>query len=439
MPNLPGGCLIEVDTNSNAATPAWRPRKSSGDRTPANAGSQHLSSMDDTSDATTEALIAKAAAGLSAGAQPMLESAGTGGAYRLSTVWGSPLAILKPRNEEAFAPDNPRGLRSPAGKDEGFRSGAVAPGTGADREAAAFKLDHGNLAGVPITALVKVQHPSLATGEPQEASLQEYISHQGPAGDFSPSLFTVQSVHGVAQLDLRLVNLDRNDANLLVKPKSGEGLELAPIDHGLCLPDQVAMSSEGVAWMSWAQAKQPWDPKVKAYILSLDADADAAVLQKFPSVSEDARLLSWAATRLLQLSAAAGWTPFDAAQCVYRPDFDAVSALEQCVLFAKRAVDVGRHGIDPEGTPFHNFLPREGPGDDLGPALDSSQQTDDTSSASTTTSHTASPAVLHVFENLLDAGDTTPRGARDKKHYVENALKKLVRAGPSAAGDLYLI
>lgn len=396
--------------------------------------------MDD-SDATTEALVSKAAAGLCAGATPKLEAAGTGGAYRLSTLWGSPLAILKPRNEEAYAPDNPRGLRSPAGTDEGFRSGAVAPGTGADREAAAFALDHGNRAGVPTTALVKVQHPSLATGETQEASIQEYVSHQGPASDFSPSLFTVASVQAVAQLDLRLLNLDRNDANLLVRPKCGEGLELCPIDHGLCFPNQVAMSSEGVAWMSWAQAKEPWDPEIRAYILALDADADAARLTKFPAIGADARLLHWAATRLLQLSCAKGWTPFDAACCAYRPDFDQLSALEQCVLFAKRAADVRPIGGDPEGTPYHNYLSRDTPQDLV--ALDpcdatNSQNTDDTSSASTSTSRTASPAG-RVFEHLLEAADATPRAARTLEQHVENALKQLILSGPTAAGELYLI
>jgi hypothetical protein len=37
------------------------------------------------------------------------------------------------------------------------------------------------------------------------------------ASNFSSSLFSVDEVHKIAILDLRIMNLDRNDGNLLVK------------------------------------------------------------------------------------------------------------------------------------------------------------------------------------------------------------------------------
>jgi len=44
-------------------------------------------------------------------------------------------------------------------------------------------------------------------------SLQKYVSNIGSLTDLSPSLFSVEDVHRIAQLDIRLFNVDRNDEN----------------------------------------------------------------------------------------------------------------------------------------------------------------------------------------------------------------------------------
>jgi len=304
-----------------------------------------------------------------------------------------------------------------------------------------------------------------------EASLQAYVQHRGPAGDFSPSLFGLRAVHRIAQLDLRIVNLDRNDSNILVTGTAelGKGFCLTPIDHGLCLPDQVTMSTDGVAWMSWPAAQEPWHPDVRGYILSLDADADAALLQKAfgGRISEKCQILAWAATRLVQLSAQSepAWTPFDVGTAIYRPDFDTPSALEQCILFAQRAVEVRCRG-DPDATPHCHFLPAPDIGSDntnllhsgdsfvLGPRTPRCGPDDDGSSTvSTRGSPSASTEGECLFQHLLPAGtacssssdehyataDTTPRMDGGLKVQVEIALRRLLAAGPAAAGEPYLV
>jgi hypothetical protein len=48
-------------------------------------------------------------------------------------------------------------------------------------------------------------------------SLQRFVKSKGPIEDFSSSLFSVDEVHKIAVLDLRILNLDRNGCNILVR------------------------------------------------------------------------------------------------------------------------------------------------------------------------------------------------------------------------------
>lgn len=63
------------------------------------------------------------------------------------------------------------------------------------------------------------------------------------AGNMGSNQFDVEEVHKVGILDVRIVNCDRNDANILVKKsiinkdKPRKVMRLIPIDHGLCFPD----------------------------------------------------------------------------------------------------------------------------------------------------------------------------------------------------------
>lgn len=87
-------------------------------------------------------------------------------------------------------------------------------------------------------------------------SLQFYCDSEGPIENFSPDLFHKDEVHKIAILDLRILNLDRNESNILVKIKINKKNNkkvktLVPIDHGLCIPDNLAVCSFDLAWLSW--------------------------------------------------------------------------------------------------------------------------------------------------------------------------------------------
>jgi len=70
-------------------------------------------------------------------------------------------------------------------------------------------------------------------------SFQQFVDQAEMAADLATQTFPVDQVHKIGILDLRLVNTDRNDANILVKRYREHGadrVELIPIDHSYCLP-----------------------------------------------------------------------------------------------------------------------------------------------------------------------------------------------------------
>ena len=51
----------------------------------------------------------------------------------------------------------------------------------------------------------------------QVGSFQEYVVNDGWMFDFSPSIVPVDELHKLGLLDVRLLNLDRNEGNILVR------------------------------------------------------------------------------------------------------------------------------------------------------------------------------------------------------------------------------
>ena len=47
-------------------------------------------------------------------------------------------------------------------------------------------------------------------------SLQGFVENEGPIENFSSDLFSEDEIHKIAILDLRMLNLDRNECNILV-------------------------------------------------------------------------------------------------------------------------------------------------------------------------------------------------------------------------------
>jgi hypothetical protein len=59
------------------------------------------------------------------------------------------------------------------------------------------------------------------------------------------------------------MNLDRNECNILVTtkydPKTKRNIKkLVPIDHGLCIPDNLSVCSFDLCWLSWDQSNEPF-------------------------------------------------------------------------------------------------------------------------------------------------------------------------------------
>jgi hypothetical protein len=87
-------------------------------------------------------------------------------------------------------------------------------------------------------------------------SLQYYVDSEGPIENFSSDMFHKDEIHKIAILDIRLMNLDRNECNILVQTKidkkSGKRVKkLIPIDHGLCIPDNLNVCSFDLCWLSY--------------------------------------------------------------------------------------------------------------------------------------------------------------------------------------------
>jgi len=89
---------------------------------------------------------------------PTLIPDGTSGTYNMRNLNKEVVALFKPIDEEAFAPNNQKGYVGKFGQ-EGFRKGILS-GEGSIREVAAYLLDKDNYFGVPETTFVEMTHPT---------------------------------------------------------------------------------------------------------------------------------------------------------------------------------------------------------------------------------------------------------------------------------------
>jgi hypothetical protein len=292
--------------------------------------------------------------GLSQGLSPVLASSGLGGTYFLRDHHEHIVGVFKPEDEEAYAPNNPRGLPGRMGS-RGVRNGLLS-GEANVREVAAYLLDHDHFANVPMTVRVEVSHPTFGPTA-KIGSLQEFKLHDEEAGDVSSSLFTVEGAHRISIMDMRLLNRDRNDENLLVRKTSTKGMELIPIDHGCSLPDTFEVNWHDWAWLSWPQTKQPLSDQEKAYIARLDAALDVALLEKELSIRWQCLLVLRIATCFLQKGAAADLSLFDIACMMSRDEYEKPSVLEIVFAQAKTLAEGKRRGGNPKRRRSPNVSP----------------------------------------------------------------------------------
>ncbi|GAA0152775.1 nucleotide kinase [Lithospermum erythrorhizon] len=235
------------------------------------------------------------------GVDPLPVHSGLGGAYYFRNSCGESVAIIKPTDEEPFAPNNPKGFVGKALGQPGLKL-SVRVGETGFREVAAYLLDYDHFANVPPTALVKVTHSIFnvndgVNGNKQKgvkavskiASFQQYIPHDFDASDHGTSSFPVAAVHRIGILDIRILNTDRHAGNLLVRKLDGVGrfgqVELIPIDHGLCLPE--SLEDPYFEWIHWPQASIPFSEDELEYIKKLDPIRDSEMLRsELPMIRE---------------------------------------------------------------------------------------------------------------------------------------------------------
>mmetsp|Transcript_924 Transcript_924/g.1957 ORF Transcript_924/g.1957 Transcript_924/m.1957 type:complete len:772 (+) Transcript_924:683-2998(+) len=329
-------------------------------------------------------LVQEARRALALNLKPAFILDGSGGTYFLHNPRKVKIAVFKPADEEPYAENNPRGYIRQLGQNMFLREGVI-PGEACIREVAAFMLDHGGFSGVPMTTLVECRHPSfningshlslveggasigahsLCLTNSQKSrtspalpkkvgSFQEFIRSECSMDDLSPSKIEVDEVHKIAILDIRLMNADRNSANLLCRQrKSDNSIELVPIDHGFCLRSVADTSWMDWCWLDWPHLKAPMSPKTKAYILNLDIEKDLKMLRDRFNICSDALAHFYASSSILKAGAKANLSLYEIAVMCCRNDNlgEIPSKLE--VLFgmagdlAKSAIRNNRWGLD---------------------------------------------------------------------------------------------
>ncbi|XP_051122253.1 phosphatidylinositol 4-kinase gamma 5-like [Andrographis paniculata] len=255
------------------------------------------------------------------GVDPIPVHSGLGGAYYFRNAQGECVAIVKPTDEEPYAPNNPKGFVGKSLGQPGLKRSVRVGETGI-REVAAYLLDYDHFANVPPTALVKITHnvfnvnDRVKESKPQDkmlvskiASFQQYIPHDYDANDHGTSSFPVSAVHRIGILDIRILNTDRHAGNLLVRKLDRVGrfgeVELVPIDHGLCLPE--SLEDPYFEWIHWPQASIPFSEDELEYIQNLDPAFDAEMLQReLPMIREACLRVLYLCTIFLKEAAAYG-------------------------------------------------------------------------------------------------------------------------------------
>ncbi|KAK9707114.1 hypothetical protein RND81_07G173400 [Saponaria officinalis] len=255
------------------------------------------------------------------GVDPVPVHSGLGGAYYFRNSKGESVAIVKPTDEEPFAPNNPKGFVGRALGQPGLKSSVRVGETGV-REVVAYLLDHEHFARVPATALVKITHsifnvndgvngnkPHKKKSVSKIASCQQFIPHDFDASDHGTSNFPVSAVHRIGILDIRIFNTDRHAGNLLVRKLDGVGtfgqVELIPIDHGLCLPE--SLEDPYFEWIHWPQSSLPFSEDELDYIEKLDPYKDCDMLRsELPMIREACLRILVLCTIFLKEAAAFG-------------------------------------------------------------------------------------------------------------------------------------
>nr|GMD25586.1 phosphatidylinositol 4-kinase gamma 7-like isoform X1 [Ipomoea batatas] len=341
--------------------------------------------------AKTKQLVKEIVKAMKAGVEPLPVHGGLGGAYYFRNNRGESVAIVKPTDEEPFAPNNPKGFVGKGLGQPGLKR-SVRVGETGFREVAAYLLDYDHFANVPPTALVKITHSifnvndGVNVNKPNNkrqfvskiASFQQFIPHDFDASDHGTSSFPVGTVHRIGILDVRIFNTDRHAGNLLVRKLDGVGrfgqVELIPIDHGLCLPE--SLEDPYFEWIHWPQASIPFSDDELEYIDKLDPIRDSEMLRsELPMIREACLRVLVLCTIFLKEAATYGLCLAEIGEMMtreFRSDEEEPSELEVVCIEARRLVaekELPSPGVEVDDDEFQFEIDYEDTGYDYNPKM----------------------------------------------------------------------
>ncbi|KAK0428908.1 hypothetical protein QR680_011078 [Steinernema hermaphroditum] len=246
--------------------------------------------------------LRRAREAINAGVRPMLIRAGSSGSYFIRDASNTFLGVFKPKDEEPFAPLNPKWRKF-------FQRmlcfccfgrACLIPNHGYLSETGASLIDERLCLNiVPKTRVIRLSSPAFFYGRccgraiepyPKEGSYQifvngfkdagavltEWANLGGPEAALTPEeyeLFLIQFQKMVV-LDYIIRNTDRHSSNWLIRYIPGKEIRLAAIDNGLAFPVQHPENTSRFrqfpfGWSSFSFAQQPWHEGLRNFLLQL--------------------------------------------------------------------------------------------------------------------------------------------------------------------------
>jgi len=195
-----------------------------------------------------------------------------------------------------------------------------------------------------LTATATTTSPKLMK---KVGSCQEFIPSECSMDDLSPSKISAEEIHKIAILDIRILNADRNTANLLCrrKPEKPDTFELIPIDHGYCLRTVADVCWFDWCWLDWPQTKEPLSDRMREYVLGLDIERDVQMLKERLDIPQKALDYFRASSTLLQRGVRAGLTLYEIAVLCCRND-DAGEQPSKLESILSMAGDIASSAVD---------------------------------------------------------------------------------------------
>uniref|UniRef100_A0A7E4W4H2 Phosphatidylinositol 4-kinase type 2 n=1 Tax=Panagrellus redivivus TaxID=6233 RepID=A0A7E4W4H2_PANRE len=239
-----------------------------------------------THDGDFNAVLDEALEAIDSGVNPELIPSGSSGSYFVYDKNQRPIGVFKPKDEEPFAPLNPkwpkffqRMLCFCC-----FGRACLIPNNGYLSETAASLVDERlKLYVVPKTRVVKLASPAFNYGRglcrseqrPKEGSFQLFVHGFRPAGEVlaewaakGPSALTPsEEAHflllfqKMCVLDYVIRNTDRHTDNWLIRHVPDEPIQVAVIDNGLAFPVKHPECASRFRHYPFHWADLPWAQK----------------------------------------------------------------------------------------------------------------------------------------------------------------------------------